>query len=437
MNPALYPYRAALVLGLTLLSLCSSAAAQDRIAFISPAGQLVTIAPDGSAPRTLTPPTRRYQFPAWSPTGSEIAVIGTGAEGSGVFTVADSADAELQTLFENPAIYLYWSPDGEKVGFLASGEGGLELQIASTQGSAPNDLQPVTSGNPLYWQWGQNSDDLLVHTGVLEAGEIAFYTLPEGNGAGENGAGQTDTQPSGRPFGTPGLFNAPGLSSSERYLAYAEFESGVNRIILRGNTQQNASVRREVRYEGLAALSWSPAEDKLAIMNPPVAAPLPYGPIRVLDAQTGDLTPIVDTTAVAFFWSPDGRYIAYIAPLRQNDGPVSSAPYVIPVSTRSSGSHAVGTSAVQAVQAPLLELRVVATDTGDDRSLSTFTPTPLFVSQFLPFFDQYALSHRIWSADSTALVLPVQSREGPKVVVVPLEGEPRVLADGEMPFWSR
>ena len=31
----------------------------------------------------------------------------------------------------------------------------------------------------------------------------------------------------------------------------------------------------------------------------------------------------------------------------------------------------------------------------------------LFVNQVLPYFDQYALSHRFWSPDSRSLVLPI------------------------------
>lgn len=393
-------------------ALASFAGAQ-RVAFINPQGQLVTVAPDGKNQRVLTPPTRRYQFPAWSPARAELAVIGLGPEGSGVFTVQDREGAKLQTRYEGPAgpIYLYWSPDGEKVGVLASGADGLELQVVDSGRKA----KKVASGSPLYWQWSRDSQRLLVHTGVLEGSEVAFYTL-EGR--------------SGQPLGTPGLFNAPGLSPSERYLAYAELDSGSTRIVLRGNTEKNAELRREVPYEGLAAFSWSPAAEELAIMNPPAAVRLPYGPVRLLDAQTGELTPLVNTTAVAFFWSPDGAHVAYVAPRRQNDGQVTQSPLAPTTATVSAQAEL-----VQAL--PLLELRVVNVKTGADRLLLPFTPTPLFVDQFLPFFDQYALSHRVWSPDSTALVLPLQSSSGPKIVVVPLSGEPSVLADGEMPFWSR
>ena len=88
----------------------------------------------------------------------------------------------------------------------------------------------------------------------------------------------------------------------------------------------------------------------------------------------------------------------------------------------------------------LLNLSVVDVASGETQLLSTFAPTPLFVGQYLPFFDQYALSHRLWSPGSDALVMPMLSAEGgqltTQVVVVPLQGEPQPIAAGDMPSWS-
>ena len=46
-----------------------------------------------------------------------------------------------------------------------------------------------------------------------------------------------------------------------------------------------------------------------------------------------------------------------------------------------------------------------------------------FVSQLLPYFDQYALSHRLWSPDSASILLPLVDASGrDQVVVVPADG---------------
>jgi hypothetical protein len=92
-----------------------------------------------------------------------------------------------------------------------------------------------------------------------------------------------------------------------------------------------------------------------------------------------------------------------------------------------------------------LNLWCVDLDSGDHRLVSTFEPVDMFVNQFLPFFDQYALSHRIWSPDSTSIVLPMvlQAEDGeerPRICVVPMlprGGRPRPLVDGMMAFWSQ
>ena len=403
------PIKVVLLAAWLVAGLVSTAWAQ-RIAFVNPDGQLVTVSPDGENARVLTSPGRSYQFPAWSPVENTLAAVGIDNEGGGVFTVQDRADAEARRLYGDPSgapIYLYWAPDGEAVGFLANTEGGLGLRVVRTDGA---EARQLLTGNPVYWQWSGDSARLLVHSGVGSAGLVSFYSA----------AGRA-----GEPLAEPGPFNAPGLSAGGDYRAYAEFTGSVNRVVLAGNRPRNAELRREVPYAGVAALSWSPTTEQLALMNPPRASPRPYGPIRLLDADTGDLTPLVDATVIAFFWSPDGEQIAYLTPFRRRD------------EQQASGVQRATISSSTQSQAPLLELHVVEVATGRSRLLTAFAPTPLFVGQFLPFFDQYALSHSVWSPDSSAVVLPMLGEGGPQIVVVPLDGEPEPIAQGEMPFWSR
>ena len=86
-----------------------------------------------------------------------------------------------------------------------------------------------------------------------------------------------------------------------------------------------------------------------------------------------------------------------------------------------------------------LKLWVVDVADGKQRLLTSFKPTDLFVTQFLPYFDQYALSHRIWSPAGDAVVLPMVEAGGREAVyVVPTDGRPlQRLVDGSMAFWSQ
>ncbi|MCB0241680.1 MAG: hypothetical protein KDH08_24320, partial [Anaerolineae bacterium] len=75
---------------------------------------------------------------------------------------------------------------------------------------------------------------------------------------------------------------------------------------------------------------------------------------------------------------------------------------------------------------------------GQTQTLASFRPSDVFLGQFLPYFDQYALSHRIWSPASDALVLPmVDDRGEAGIYVVSMSGgAPLRISDGVMAFWS-
>ena len=414
MNP--YVHSALRLLVLIFFVSVSAAWAQPpelagRIAYIDLDGRLTTVAPDGSNVRTLTDADLSYQFPAWSPVADSLAVIGANPGGSGVFVVADEEGAEPKTLYRDlyaGPIYAYWAPDGTKLGFLSNVLGGLGLNIVATNSAAEPNVRQLAVGSPIYWQWTRNSQRLLVHNGNnTPAGEVAFYGV----------AGKIGT-----PIARPGLFNAPGLSADERYLAYAELENGTTKLIVRGS-QSGPRVRRAVPYQGLAAFTWSPVGNNLAIMSPNENVRAPFGPLRLLDAESGELTTLVDARVLAFFWSPDGKKIAYLTTFQGSNGEMAETSKRV----------------YRTVQGDpfLLELHVFDITSNEDRRLTTFAPTGMFIEQFLPFFDQYALSHALWSPRSDALVLPMQGRREPEVVVVPLQGEAVSIASGEMPFWSR
>ena len=93
-----------------------------------------------------------------------------------------------------------------------------------------------------------------------------------------------------------------------------------------------------------------------------------------------------------------------------------------------------------ATPAPAAEVRLAFIDvaTGAVRSEQVVQPAVGFVDRVLPYFDQYALSHRVWAPDSTSVVLPLADGTGrTHVVVVPADGsDARTIANGEAAFWS-
>jgi TolB protein len=104
------------------------------------------------------------------------------------------------------------------------------------------------------------------------------------------------------------------------------------------------------------------------------------------------------------------------------------------------GAVVPGPSAGGAVQAPGIAVRLTFVDvaTGDAQPDRVVRLADHFVNQLLPYFDQYALSHRLWSPDGASILLPLVDAAGrDQVVVVPADGSgPRPITGGAKAFWS-
>jgi TolB protein len=400
---------------LALSAAAGEASGINRIAFVNEAGQIVAIAPDGSNEWQLTNSPLRFQFPAWSPDGRSVAAIGTSRIGAGVFVLADEADAaeDPKPLYadqEQSPFYLYWSPDSSQISFLASHPEGMGLHLVQADGSAPSRL--LTIGGPLYWQWTTDSQQLFIHSGF--SGDDSRLELITARGSGTGDA-----------IADPGFFQVPGISPDGRYLAYAEVMTG-NSSLMVLDTQSDEVVQE--RHAGQVAMAWSPTANQLAFTSGTEADSTSFiGPLRLLDAASGDVKLISDESIVAFFWSPDGRYLAAITIPRSGEGDINA---------QLDEKENVNKPAQQQ-NLPRLRLLVYDVLADEGRLLFNFIPTFTFATQFLPFFDQYALSHRLWAPDSSALVLPMVEDGRNQIFIINIvTGQKRYLADGLMPFWS-
>ena len=386
-----------------------------RIAYINQNGQVVTIDPDGNNGRLLTDTTFNYQFPTWSPDGRSLAVIGDET----IFLLPDQEDSEAVSLYtdtrQNP-FYLYWSPDGRLLSFLTNDPRhgiGLRLVAADT----PLSDRLLTTGSPVYWNWTSDSQKLLVHSGI--SGTDARLALLN-----------TDSFENAEDIAPPGFFQTPGISANGRFWAYAEdLGDGTSWLVV---TNRETGERWLERHSGMVAFSWSPVGSQLAFTNGAREGSLTaWGPLRLFNAETGETRLLSGNTNLAFFWSPDGRYLAAI-----NTGD-NSENFGTNVMKKDDGRRPI--AAKPNLQPPRHEfnLAIINLETGEERQALSFVPTGLFISQFLPFFDQYALSHHIWSPNSDAVVLSVMEESGSQVKIIPVDGGPTTdLGRGDMPFWS-
>ncbi|BCX05435.1 MAG: hypothetical protein KatS3mg053_3373 [Candidatus Roseilinea sp.] len=427
----------------------------NRIAFINPNGELETVSPDGSDRRLLTLGDLYFQFPAWSPDGRRIAAVGGAPDRAGVFVFEDEASDALQltlsrAIYESDReapVYVFWSPDGQHLSFITNRpeERSLGLHIAavtdaslSAFGQATHRL--VATGRPCFWDWSADGKRILLHTGLASEDDSQLKFIDPFNPASGNAS-----------IARPGLFQAPGIARSGRFWAFGQVNrAGELQLVVDGRSANN---RMLVPHHGVAAMNWSPTRDQLAYISPTEPVRTYYGPLRVLDATTGKVTLLTDDVVLAFFWSPDGRYIAYFTlaniaeHIRLNILPNADA------AARDGGfcnraevesEQAAESGEIEDARTLWFNLWVVDLEQGEHRLITTFEPAETFVNHFLPFFDQYALSHRIWSPDSDALVLPItkhdEDEERTIVYVVPMlrrGGLPRPIAEGSMAFWSQ
>ena len=74
---------------------------------------------------------------------------------------------------------------------------------------------------------------------------------------------------------------------------------------------------------------------------------------------------------------------------------------------------------------------------GAIRSQRDVTLSDLFTGQYLPFFDQYALSHRLWSSDGASVILPLVTADGAThLTIIQTDGSgSHELPTGDLGFW--
>ena len=390
-----------------------------RIVFVNPQGQIGAVAPDGQDRRLLTEDGHRFIFPAWSPAGDRIAAIGGDTLETGVYTLPDAPEADVTTLYASSTfspIYLYWSPDGRHVSFIAQTEEALGLYLAPAGGDADSRL--LHTGQPFYWHWLAGGDQLLVHTnGSAPDARLAFLDIDD--------ARLRDN------LGQPGYFQAPAISAGEEYVAFAEVSAGNERQVVIQN--RSGETVQQLPHFGAVALGWNPAEDVLAYISPSPddrqALLNFYGPLRLADVATGEVATLASGAVIAFFWSPDGRSIAYFT--------LSGAGSEFNAALSGEGRFLRRAGQAQQQGPPRLSLWLADVESGQSQLLLTFEPTTVFLRQFLPFFDQYALSHRLWSPDSRALVVPLVEAETDRLYVIPIDRrEIWPIAEGSVGFWS-
>lgn len=405
----------------------ASLAGLPRLAVVGDDARLVTMDAMGGTVTPIGRPGIRFSFPAWSPDGSRIAVIGATSDETGIYVfpaaTAGATPADPVVIYrssDHPPFYVYWSPDGRRVSFLTTEPAAVALRVAPADASAPATV--VRTGSPLYWAWA-GPDRLLVHSGI--GGPNAFFGEIQPDGTAPEPAADAT-----------GDFRAPAVSADARFRGYTSPATATPEQVVVESVDH--TIRHGLGVYGTAALDFGPIGEELAFIAPGVAGDavgIPIGPLRLIDAASGAVRTLLPDAVIGFFWSPDGATIAALELASSGSDQVATRDGIVLASTTGGDRRHVMTAAA----APGVALRLVFVTVGSGAILSrrTIRLSDVFAQQILPFFDQYALSHRLWAPDGASVVVPVVSDDGAvHLTTVRADGtDTRVVTDGTMAFW--
>ncbi len=343
------------------------------------------------------------RWPTWAPDGSRLAFLRllvdsgdtlalaqlwiVGPDGSNLHKVWEATDQE--------PIYLAWAPNSALIALLVHTEDNLEVIVVDTSGA---DIpRSVARGNPLYFTWSPDSREILLNVGSSRSSSsqpaLALVRL-----------GPPDES---RSLGVvPGDFRAPAWSLDGQRIAFVA--SGPDRTgTVAVGSPRGGDLTRLASVSAETALALSPDGARLAWGSRSDSNRLFYDGVEVIKTDGNDRARVTTDPVVAFFWSPDGRQLAYITLDRSEQTFVW---YVADAAGK------------------------------NPRRLTAFLPTEEQIRQ-LAFFDQYAISHGLWSPDGRSLVYaagPADDRTGMNasmrgwVMTIPVDGSAtaHVVVDG-------
>lgn len=395
----------------------------NRILYVDTEGRILTVLPDGSDRRQLTPAGDVFtsagmgvqgqlqvlsDWSLWSPDARLVAYTRQEMDGlsrlSRALYVMQADGSHPVKLFEDAQsvpFFMYWSPDSRWLAFFLSDSREQRLMVVPADGSRAASV--LASGAPAYFAWSPDSRRILLHLGgSTQRNPAARLTVIN-----------LDSRQSEVIDQKPGEFGAPAWSPDGRRIAYVVH--GPDDDSLWTADAQGESRQLVTTLPSGGSLSWSPDGARLGYLSG--AHPdAPFGFLATYDLAARVETVLARGPLVAFFWSPDGNRIAYI--------------------TADTGKSQ-------------LVWHVAEVTGGQERVISTFAPTA-HLDFLLDFFDQYALSMSFWSPDSRYLVYPALGNGetlsprgaptfGDVVYVAPADGSapPRAIAEGRFASWSR
>jgi len=118
-------------------------------------------------------PPAAFQAPAWSPSGDELLLVGEGEEGQNALTLTDNQGIIKKSLVTSQgAIAFAWSPNGEKLAYLAGARPTAPILAGSLKVIDPDRPEQATStadDQVVAFFWSPNSSQIAYFVPVIES----------------------------------------------------------------------------------------------------------------------------------------------------------------------------------------------------------------------------------------------------------------------------
>jgi TolB protein len=356
-------------------------------------GNLYVASLDGKQRFALTSDAsfqRIYSQPTWSADGSHVAWSRLDGDGSALVTSKFDGSEEVALKVPFLPFYINWSPAGDQLAYLSNWQVVDEPSIALRLVDVGPDEDRVTTlvdGVPLYFSWAPDGSQMLTHV----SGERVELQTVDGK--------QTSIVLTGS------AFSAPQWSTSGDRLIYAAGNGVTQQLLVSDLVGQ--PVKALTTYDGSVNFVESPDARRVAyVLTEKAAGSATLGPPFVVDTESLRTIQVTERPVLAFYWSPDGQKLAFVTLDTLNGR---------------------------------LALRWNVWDGAKTTEYAIFAPSHTYLDTYLPFFDQYAQSHRIWSPASDAFVFAGALDNDKRGIWLQKLGageDPVMVMPGEFASWS-